>query len=141
MLDVGLLGVLGVWVTAVAWRALWGAPPASPIRFAVVAGVSVVIHLGFHTAATAAPTVDAVGLVLAGWTTFGLWCLWLGRLPSRGFRQNEDESDGEDGGGGSGPDDRPPDRDGPSDGGVDWDAFDRDFAAYVDSRLVEGPAS
>jgi hypothetical protein len=73
--------------------------------------VSAVIHLGFHAAATAAPTIDAVALVLAGWTTFGMWCLWLGRLPSRGFRQNEDDgSDG--GGGGGGPDDEPAD-DGP----------------------------
>jgi hypothetical protein len=137
MFDVGLVGILGVWVTGVAWRALWGAAPARPIRFAVVAAVSVAIHLGFHAAATAAPTMDAVALVLAGWSTFGLWCLWLGRVPSVGFRQNEDDSGGgEDGGGGGG---RGPDSDdeGPSGGApggddVDWDAFDRDFAAYVE---------
>ena len=57
--------------------------------------------------------------------------MWLGRLPSRGFRPNEDDgpSDGG-GGGGRGPDDEPPD-DGPRDGGVDWDVFEREFAAYV----------
>ena len=91
MLDVGLVGVLAAWLGLVSWRALRGAPPARPIRFAIVAAVSAMIHLGFHAAATAAPTIDAVALVLAGWTTFGMWCLWLGRLPSRGFRQNEDD--------------------------------------------------
>jgi hypothetical protein len=143
MLDVGLVGVLAVWVALVAWRALRGAPPERPIRFAVVAGVSVVIHLGFHAAATAAPTLDAVALVLAGWTTFGLWCLWLGRLPSRGFRESEDDSTGEGGGGGGhGPDDDPPDGHRPSDGdgGIDWDAFEREFATYANTREVGAPA-
>src|SRR3954452_940804 len=121
MFDVGLVGILGVWVTGVAWRALWGAAPARPVRFALVAAVSATIHLGFHAAATAAPTLDAVALVLAGWSTFGLWCLWLGRLPSAGFRPNEDDgsgSGGDGGGGGGGPDDGRP-SDGPSPGGDD----------------------
>ena len=68
MLAVGLVGVLAMWIGLVARRALLGAPPVGPIPFSVVAGVSVVIHLGFHAAATAAPTIDAVALVLAGWT-------------------------------------------------------------------------
>jgi hypothetical protein len=143
MFDVGLVGVLGVYVAGVAWRALFGAPPTRPIRFAVVAAVSVAIHLGFHAAATAAPTVDAIALVLAGWSTFGLWCIWLGRVPNRGFRQNEDDGgEGGGGGGGPGPDDEPPSGRPPDgDGGVDWDAFERDFAAYVDrERLVEPAA-
>ena len=134
MFDVGLVGVLGVYIAGVAWRALWGAPPARPIRFAVVAAVSGAIHLGFHAAATAAPTIDAIALVLAGWTSFGLWCVWLSRVPSVGFRQGEDDADeGGGGGGGPGPDESPPD-DGPPGGGtaVDWDAFERDFAAYVE---------
>jgi len=139
MFDAGLVGILGIWVSVVAWRALWGAPPAQPIRFAVVAGVSAVIHLGFHAAATAAPTVDAVALVLAGWTTFGMWCLWLGRLPSRGFRETEDDG-GEGGGGGPGPDVEPP-RDGPPGGdGIDWDAFEREFAAYAAYPRIAEPA-
>src|SRR4051794_22071468 len=136
MLDVGLVGILGVWVAGVAWRALWGAAPARPTRFAVVAAVPATIHLGFHAAATAAPTLDAVALVLAGWSSFGLFCLWLGRVPSVGFRPNEDDSGegGGGGGGGPGPDDGPPADDGPPGGGsaVDWDAVDRDFAAYVE---------
>jgi hypothetical protein len=143
MFDVGLVGVLGVYVAVVAWRALLGAPPGRPVRFAVVAAVSAAIHLGFHAAATAAPTLDAVALVLAGWTTFGLWCVWLGRVPSHGFRQNEDDGgDGGGGGGGRGPEDEPPPGGPPDgDGGVDWEAFERDFAAYVDrERLVEPAA-
>jgi hypothetical protein len=137
MWDVGLVGVLVAWVVAVGWRALRGPAPARPIRFAVVAVVSATIHLGFHAAATAAPTLDAVALVLAGWTTFGMWCLWLGRVPSRGFRQNEDEGGGSGGdgpgGGGGGPDDgRPSDGSGPGGDDVDWDAFEREFAAYVE---------
>src|SRR3954447_1287697 len=139
MFDVGLVGILGVWVTGVAWRALWGAAPARPIRFAVVAAVSVAIHLGFHAAATAAPALDAVALVLAGWSTCGLFCLWRGRVPSAGFRPSDDDGggsggDGGGGGGGSGPDDGGA-SDGPSAPGgddVDWDTFERDFAAYVD---------
>jgi uncharacterized membrane protein YgcG len=136
MFGVGLVGVLAVWVVAVGWRALRGPAPERPIRFAVVAAVSATIHLGFHAAATAAPTLDAVALVLAGWSTFGLWCLWLGRVPSVGFRQNEDDggSGGDGGGGGGGgPDDGSP-SDGPGPGGddLDWDAFEREFAAYVE---------
>src|SRR3954453_13066264 len=135
MWGVGLLGVLGIYIAGVAWRTVWGAAPAGPVRFSVVAGVSVTIHLGFHAAATAAPTLDAVALVLAGWSSFGLWCLWLSRVPSVGFRPNEDDG-GEGaggGGGGPGPDDGPP-ADGPPGGGsaVDWDAFERDSASYVD---------
>jgi hypothetical protein len=135
MWGVGLVGVLGVYVAGVAWRAVWGAAPAGPVRFSIVAGVSAAIHLGFHAAATAAPTLDAVALVLAGWTSFGLWCAWLSRVPSVGFRPNEDEGDGGGGGGGGpGPDDDPPADDGPPGGGtaLDWDAFERDFAAYVE---------
>jgi hypothetical protein len=134
MLGVGLVGVLGVYVAAVAWRALRGAPPASPVRFPIVVAVSAAIHLGFHAAATAAPTPDAIALVLAGWTSFLLYCVWLARVPSVGFRPKEDDADeGGGGGGGSGPDGGPPADDGPPGGGtaVDWDAFERDFAAYV----------
>src|SRR4051794_41940229 len=102
MLDVGLVGVLVVWVTGVAGRPFRGPPPARPIRFAVVAVVSATIHLGFHAAATAAPTVDAVALVLAGWSTFGMWCLWLGPVPRRGFPRGYGGSGGRGPGGGGG---------------------------------------
>jgi hypothetical protein len=144
MFDVGLVGVLGVYVAGVARRALWGAAPARPIRFAVVAAVSAAIHLGFHTAATAAPPVDAVALVLAGWSTFGLWCLWLARAPSPGFRHGEDDGgEGGWGGGGDGPGDGPPGGDPPGGGDddVDWDAFEHDFAAYVERSRLPEPAA
>ena len=142
MLAVGLAGVLGIWLGLVTWRALFGAPPAAPVRFSIVAAVSVVIHLGFHAAATAAPTIDAVALVLAGWTTFGMWCLWLGRLPSRGFRPSEDDGGGDGGGGGGGgPDDGRPGDDPTPRGGndVDWDVFEREFASYVERSLPREP--
>jgi hypothetical protein len=134
MLGVGLVGVLAVYVAGVAWRAVWGAAPAAPVRFSIVASVSATIHLGFHAAATAAPTLDAVALVLAGWSSFGLWCVWLSRVPSVGFRQDDDdEGGGGGGGGGPGPDDGPPSDDGPGGGtAFDWEAFERDFAEYVE---------
>jgi hypothetical protein len=136
MFGVGLVGVLGIYVAAVARRAVWGAAPSGPVRFPIVAGVSAAIHLGFHAAATAAPTLDAVALVLAGWTSFGLWCAWLSRVPSVGFRPKEDDDGGGGGGGGGpGPDDDPPADDGPGGGSaVDWEAFERDFADYVERR-------
>src|SRR3954463_7316883 len=113
MLGLGLVGILVAWVVAVGWGGPRGPAPRAPIRFAVVAAVSVAIHLGFHAAATAAPALDAVALVLAGWSTFGLFCLWLGRVPSAGFRPSDDDGggsggDGGGGGGGSGPDDGGP---------------------------------
>ena len=150
MFDVGVVSALGVWVAGVAWRAVWGKAPGHPVRFAVAAAVSAVIHLGFHAAATAAPSIaSAAALVLAGWSTFGLWCIWLGRGPSVGFRTGEEDdggSAGDDyggggGGGGDGPHDGPPgggDDDPPDDdGGIDWDAFERDFAAYVERGRLE----
>jgi len=144
MFDVGLVVVLGLWVAGVAWRTLWGAAPSRPVRFAIVAAVSVAIHLGFHAAATAAPSIaSAIALVLAGWSTFGLWCLWLGRGPSVGFRNGEDDdADDGGGGGGHGPDDGPPGGADPTgDGGIDWDAFEREFAAYVERTRLPEPAN
>ena len=150
MFDVGLIAVLVTYVACVAWRTVWGAPPARPIRFAVAAAVSAVIHLGFHAAATAAPSIaSAAALVLAGWSSFGLWCYWVGRVPGAGFREggeDDDASDGEDGGGGRGPDDGPHDEPPPGDddgpeGDVDWERFERDFAEYVERVREVEPAA
>lgn len=147
MFDVGLIGLLGTYVAGIAWRALWGSPPVRPIRFAVAVAVSMVIHLGFHAAATAAPSiVSAAALVLAGWTSFTLWCIWLGRVPSAGFRERGDDDDapgGEDGGGGLGPGDGPPDEGPPGDEGpdVDWERFEDEFAAYVQRSRETQPAA
>ena len=137
MFDVGLIGGLGTYVVCLAWRALWGAPPARPI----------LIHFGFHAAATAAPTIaSAAALVLAGWSSFLLWCLWCGRQPSAGFREGgeDDDAGGDDGGGGRPPDDGPRDHDPPTgDDGpdVDWDRFEREFAVYVERSRQAAPAA
>src|SRR3954463_11981753 len=135
MWGVGLVGVLGVYIAGVARRTVWGPAPAAPVRFSVVAAVSVAIHLGFHAAATAAPTLDAVALVLAGWATVGLWCLWRSRVPSVGFRPKEDDGGegGGGGGGGPGPDDAPPAGDGTPGGGNagGLGPFQRDLAAFL----------
>lgn len=147
MFDVGLIGVLGTYVACIAWRALWGAPPAKPMRFAVAAAIAMTVHLGFHALATAAPSIaSAVALVLAGWTSFGLWCFWLGRGPSVGFRPGEDDdASGGEGGGGPGPDDGPHDNDPPpgDDDGpdVDWDRFEREFETYVERSREAEPAA
>ena len=150
MFDVGLVSALAVYVGCVLWRALWGAAPSRPVRFAVVAAVSATIHLGFHAAATAAPSIaSAVALVLAGWSSFALWCLWLARAPSPRFRAGDDDAGGSEGGGGGGGGGRgrgdgPPgggsDPSGDDDGGVDWDRFERDFAAYVERSREVQPA-
>ena len=49
---------------------------------------------------------------------------------------------GGDGGGGGGPGDEPP-RDGPptGDGGIDWDAFEREFAEYAGRQRLPEPAA
>jgi hypothetical protein len=148
MFDVGLIGGLGTYVVCLAWRVLWGAPPARPIRFAVAVAISMVIHLGFHAAATAAPTVaSAAALVLAGWSSFALWCLWCGRRPSAGFREGGEDDDaagGDDDGGGRPPDDGPRDHhpptgdDGPD---VDWERFEREFEVYVERSREAEPAA
>jgi hypothetical protein len=146
MFDVGLIGLLGTYVAGIAWRALWGAPPARPVRFAVAVGVSMVIHLGFHAVATAAPSIaSAAALVLAGWSSFALWCLWLGRVPSPGFREGDDDDGpgGDDGGGGRGPGDGPEGHGGPAGDGpdVDWERLEEDFAVYVRRSRHPEPAA
>jgi hypothetical protein len=146
MFDVGLIGLLGTYVAGIAWRALWGAPPTRPIRFAVAVAVSTFIHLGFHAAATAAPTIaSAAALVLAGWTSFALWCMWLGRVPSAGFREGDDDDapGGDDGGGGRGPGDGPQDHEPPGDDSpdLDWDRFEDEFAAYVERSRAPEPVA
>jgi hypothetical protein len=148
MFDVGLIGLLGTYVAGIAWRALWGAPPTRPMRFVVAIAVSMFIHLGFHAAATAAPSIaSAAALVLAGWTSFALWCMWLGRVPSARFREGGEDDDGpggEDGGGGRGPGAGPEDHGGPTgDDGpdVDWERFEEEFAAYVRRPRHPEPAA
>ncbi len=141
MLDVGLAGVLAMWLCLVTWRALWGAPPGAPVRFWIVAAVSAVIHLGFHAAATAAPTIDAVALVLAGGRRSGCGASGSAAFRAAGSARTRTRATKDGGGGGGGPDDgRPDDRTGPRGGDdVDWDVFERDFAAYVERARARVP--
>jgi uncharacterized membrane protein YgcG len=139
MFDVGLVIGLAVLVAWVGRRAVRGAPPHAPIRFAVIAAVAAAIQLGFHAAATAAPSLPSViALVLTGWAGFVLWMVWLSRAPAAQARDNPDDDTGGGGGGGGGrgPDDGgSPGGDRPSGGDdVDWDRFEREFANYVQRR-------
>jgi hypothetical protein len=137
MFDVSLVIALAAGETWAVRRALWGPPPARALGLWTIAVVCLVIQLGFHTAATAAPSaVTAIALVLSGWTSFTLWWLWLVRAPAPRFGDGPDDEGG--GGGGGGPDDGGPDNggQGPPRGGdqhdVDWEAFERDFADYAE---------
>jgi hypothetical protein len=139
MFDVALVTALTVLVILTARRAVGGSPPRQTVRFAVIAGVAAAIHLGFHAAATAAPSMaSAAALVLTGWTSFVLWCVWLSRAPAtRGRDRPDDDESGGDGRGGGGPGDGGgPDGAGPGSGDddTDWDRFEREFADYVQRR-------
>jgi hypothetical protein len=136
MFDAALVGALIVLVAVTARRAIRGSPPRRALAFAPIAAVCTAIQLGFHAAATAAPSVlSAAALVLTGWTSFGLWFVWLGRAPRS--RRPDDDEPGGDGRGGGGPGDggRPRDS-GPGSDGDDpeWDRFEREFADYVKRR-------
>lgn len=138
--DAIIISVLLVVGFFVARRALWGRPPTRQWRFGLVALVCGCIHIGFHAAATAAPSLLSVAsLVLAGWVSFSLWLTWLSRAP------RPEGGEGGDGGGGSGPSDG---GDGEDDGGgpasdrepeVDWDAFEREFWPYVERERRSRP--
>lgn len=81
--------------------------------------------IAFAAAGALAATglVLAAVLVLAGGLASSAGAVWLLRNPTH---------DGGHGGGGRGPD--PPSPGDPAGGGIDWDAFERDFAAYVDAH-------
>ena len=94
------------------------------------------IQFGFHAMATAAPSAaTAIALVLTGWTTFALWWKWLAAAPCRPgaaprtrtttWRPRRDAPAFQGPAGANGDD-------------IDWDAFEREFASYVD-RSPERP--
>lgn len=85
-----------------------------------VAGAAAFVASG---ALAATGLVLAAVLVLAGGLTSSAGAVWLLRSPEHGG--------GHGGGGGRGSD--PPSPDNPTEGGIDWDAFERDFAAYADA--------
>ncbi len=133
MLDALVVGVL---LVALAWafrRAVRGRAPLRPVRLWVIVAVTAAIQLGFHAAATAAPSVPiVVALVFSGWSAFLLWWVWLTRAPTRRL---DDGSDGDARGGGPGGGGSDDDRGGPRGGGdgeFDWEAFERDFWPYVE---------
>jgi uncharacterized membrane protein YgcG len=147
MFDAVLVGALIVLVALTARRALRGTPPRRSVCFAAIVGVAAAIHLGFHVAATAAPSMpSAAALVLTGWSNFLLWCVWLSRAPAPrlGDRPDDDESGGDGRGGGGGPGDGggpPYGGPGGEDGDPEWDRFEREFADYVQRRpetLIRG---
>jgi hypothetical protein len=87
------------------------------------------LTIGGAIAFVAAGALAATGLVLpavlvlAGGLAASAGAVWLLRDPTH---------DGGHGGGGRGPD--PPSPGDPAGGGIDWDAFEREFAAYVNAR-------
>src|SRR3712207_1893872 len=99
MLDAVLIGVLSVGLAWGRGRAVWGRPPAPPVKPGTAIVLGAVIQFGFHAAATAAPSMaTVVALVLTGWITFALWSVWLARAK---IRRLDDGHEGD--GGGSGP--------------------------------------
>ncbi|MBA2644885.1 MAG: hypothetical protein H0U80_05510 [Solirubrobacterales bacterium] len=142
MVEEGLIGGLVLAEMFGYRRAMFGRPPSRPLRLIPAALVSLVIHIGFHAAATMAPSVaTAIAFVFAGWTTFYIWWRWVARAPDPwGF------DEGEDGGGGGGPGGGGPglgpDRDGQDPGGggreIDWEEREREMGDFLtpDRTLV-----
>ena len=117
-------------------RAMFGRPPSRPLRLLPAALVSLVIHIGFHAAATVAPSVaTAIAFVFAGWATFIIWWKWVARAPNPwGLDEGED---GGGPGGGGGPGVGPaPDGGGPGGDGleIDWEAREREMGDFVGSE-------
>ena len=132
MADEVVIAAIVVAALVALRRAVWGAAPRQPVRLWSAAAVALCIHIGFHTAATAAASVTSViALVLGGWTFFALWTVWLSRAPKTS-REDGDEGGGDDGGSGGGDRDGPPPDGGDLELDVDWDAFEREFWPYVD---------
>jgi len=134
MVDGVLIGALVMGETLGYRRARYGRPPSRPRRLVPSAFVALGIHIGFHAAATAAPsTSSAIAFVLAGWTTFFIWWQWVARAPeSWNFDEGEDGGGG--GGGGPGRGGPQPDDSKPGGGGleIDWDALEREMSDFID---------
>ena len=138
MVEEGVIGGLVLAETLGYRRAMFGRPPSRPLRLVPAALISLVIHIGFHAAATAAPSVvTAIAFVFAGWATFIIWWKWVARAPNPwGFDEGED-GNGPGGGGGPGRGTAPEDGDPGGDGlEVDWEAREREMSDFV---AVERP--
>ena len=149
MVDEGLIGALVLAGFFVYRRAIFGRPPARPLRLLPGAIVSTSIHIGFHAAATVAPSAPtAIALVLFGWASFLLWWRWMSRAPYLDW--NEDEGGGgagggggsDGGGGGGGPGGDRPDDPHSDPGGIareiDWDALEREMSDFIGERELVG---
>jgi hypothetical protein len=134
MFDGGVIGALVVVEGLGLRKAVWGTPPTRQVGIGAVLVVGLLIQIGFHTAATAAPSMPSViALVLAGWVSFILWTVWLSRAPAprRGDGRDDDGRGSDDDGGGGGGPDGPLPGDGGGDG-IDWEEFERQFWPYVE---------
>lgn len=135
MLEEGLIGGLVLAETLGYRRAMFGRPPSRPLRLIPAAVVSLVIHIGFHAAATVAPSViTAIAFVFAGWTTFYIWWRWLARAPDPWGLDEGEEGGGGGGSGGGGPGVGPgPDGHQPGGGGreIDWEEREREMGDFL----------
>jgi hypothetical protein len=136
MLDEGLIGAVMVFEMLWYRRAVFGRPPSRPMRLLPSGLISGAIHLGFHAAATAAPTAPtAIAFVLAGWTSFVLWWKWMARAPKPRWGDGEEGNGGSGGGGGGGGSGGGPKDDGDRPRGdareIDWDELEREMADFL----------
>ena len=140
MVEEGLIGGLVLAETLGYRRAMFGKPPSRPMRLVPASLVSLTIHIGFHAAATVAPSAStAIALVFAGWATFIIWWKWVARAPNPwGFDEGEDGGPPGGGGPGVGPE---PDAGGPGGSGleIDWDALEREMSDFVSSERELAP--
>ncbi len=135
VVEEGLIGGLVLAETLGYRRAMFGRPPSRPLRLLPASLVSLAIHIGFHAAATVAPSAaTAIALVFAGWATFIIWWKWVARAPNP-WGLDEGEDGGGPGGGGPGltP---PPDPGGPGGDGleIDWEEREREMSDFVGSE-------
>ncbi len=136
VVEAGLIGGLVLAETLGYRRAMFGRPPSRPMRLFPASLISLTIHIGFHAAATVAPSaLSAIALVFAGWATFIIWWKWVARAPNPWGRDEGEDGGGPGGGGGPGigP---PPGGRGPSGDGldIDWEAREREMGDFVGSE-------
>ena len=134
MVEEGLIGGLVLAETLGYRRAMFGRPPSRPLGLVTASLISLTIHIGFHAAATVAPSaVSAVALVFAGWATFIIWWKWVARAPNP-WGLDDGEDGGGPGGGGGGPGIGPaPHGGGPGGDGleIDWEEREREMSDFV----------
>ncbi len=136
MVEEGLIGGLVLAETLGYRRAMFGRPPAQPLHLVPASLISLLIHIGFHAAATVAPSAaTAVAFVFAGWATFIIWWKWVARAPNPWGSDEGEDGGGPSGGGGPGVG-PPPQGGGPGGDGleIDWDEREREMRDFADSH-------